>query len=102
MARIQISNDSSGRIIASFPYDPLLVSKVKTIDGRKWHPAEKHWSFPDSAGILEKISKVFEEKDVRIAPVLNTGTSSVRDTPSPPGPEGTFPDLHKSEGMGDK
>jgi len=24
MARIQISNDSSGRIIVSFPYDPLL------------------------------------------------------------------------------
>jgi hypothetical protein len=26
MARIQISNDSSGRIIVSFPYDPLLVA----------------------------------------------------------------------------
>ena len=45
MARIQVSNDSSGRIIVSFPYDPLLLSKVKTIDGRRWHPAEKHWSF---------------------------------------------------------
>ena len=45
MARIQISNDPSGRIIVSFPYDPLLVAKVKTIDGRRWHPAEKHWSF---------------------------------------------------------
>jgi len=45
MATIQISNDPSGRIILSFPYDPLLVSKVKTIDGRRWHPVEKHWSF---------------------------------------------------------
>jgi len=26
MARIQISNDSPGRIIVSFPYDPLLVA----------------------------------------------------------------------------
>ena len=26
MARIQISNDPSGRIIVSFPYDPLLVT----------------------------------------------------------------------------
>jgi len=26
MARIQISNDPFGRIIVSFPYDPLLVS----------------------------------------------------------------------------
>ena len=46
MARIHILNDPSGRIIVSFPYDPLLVSKVKTIEGRRWHPAEKHWSFP--------------------------------------------------------
>ena len=70
MARIQVSNDPSGRIIVSFPYDPLLVEKVnpavalerqlgvppmlypavhncwvKIIDGRRWHPAEKHWSF---------------------------------------------------------
>ena len=45
MARIQISNDPSGRIILSFPYDPLLVEKVKSIDGRRWHPVEKHWSF---------------------------------------------------------
>jgi hypothetical protein len=48
MARIHISNDPSGHIIVSFPYDPLLVSKVKTIDGHRWHPAEKHWSFPNN------------------------------------------------------
>ena len=44
MARIRISKDPSGRIIVSFPYDPVLVIKVKTIGGRRWHPAEKHWS----------------------------------------------------------
>jgi hypothetical protein len=49
MARIQISNDPSGRIIISFPYDPFLVTKVKTIDGRRWHPVEKHWSFPNTS-----------------------------------------------------
>ena len=55
MARIQISNDSSGRIIVSFPYDPVLVTKVKTIDSRRWHPAEKHWSFLNTDGTLERI-----------------------------------------------
>ncbi len=53
MARIQISYDPSGRLIVSFPYDPLLVSKLKTIDGRRWHPAEKHWGFPNTEEILE-------------------------------------------------
>jgi hypothetical protein len=46
MAGIQISNDPSDRIIVSFPYDPLLVANIKTIDGPRWHPAEEHWSFP--------------------------------------------------------
>jgi len=45
MARICISNDPFGRIIVSFPYDLLLVVKVKTIDGRKCHPVVKYWSF---------------------------------------------------------
>ncbi|MDI7260352.1 MAG: hypothetical protein QME90_10580 [Thermodesulfobacteriota bacterium] len=57
MARIHISNDPSGRITVSFPYDPLLVSKVKTIDDRRWHPAEKNRSFPNRDDILEKILK---------------------------------------------
>jgi hypothetical protein len=55
MARVQVSNDPSGHIIVSFPYDPLLVEKVKSIDGHRWHPAEKHWSFPNKNGALEKI-----------------------------------------------
>ena len=83
MPRIQISNDPSGRIIVSFPYDPLLVSKVKTIDGRRWHPAEKHWSFSNADGLLEKILKVFGDEDVQIDPALKTTTSKVKDTPSP-------------------
>ena len=66
MARIQISKDPSGRIIVSFPYDPLLVEKVKTIDGRRWHPVEKHWSFPKLDGMVEKILKVFRDEDVQI------------------------------------
>lgn len=45
MARIEISKDPSGRIIASFPYALVLVSEVKTIEGRRWQPAEKQRSF---------------------------------------------------------
>jgi len=70
MARIHIINDPSGRIIVSFPYDPLLVEKVKIIDGRRWHPAEKHWSFPNTDGTLQKILKVFEGEELHIDPAL--------------------------------
>ncbi|MDI7262064.1 MAG: hypothetical protein QME90_19380 [Thermodesulfobacteriota bacterium] len=68
MARIQISNAPSGRIIVSFPYDPVLVQKVKTIDGRKLNHAEKYWRFPHTDGTLsppifwgaEPISDIFK------------------------------------------
>ena len=94
MARIQVSNDPSGRIIVSFPYAPLLVSKVKTIDGRQWHPDEKHWSFPNKDGILEKILKVFGDKEVEIDPVLKTAASKIKDTPSPLEGEGQGEGYH--------
>ena len=100
MARIQVSKDSSGRTIVSFPYDSLLVSQVKTIEGRKWHPAEKCWSLPNNDGILEKILKVFWDEEVKIDPTLKTVTSKVKDTPSPLEGEGwgegyNFEDLRR-------
>jgi hypothetical protein len=70
MGRINISNDPSGRIIVSFPYDPVLVARVKTIDSRRWHPAEKHWSFPNKNGTLEKILKVFEGDEIHLDSAL--------------------------------
>lgn len=69
MARIHISNDPSGRIIVSFPYDPLLVAKVNTIDGRRWHPALKG-TVPDlrteqSVVVESGLSPKFDFKDLR-------------------------------------
>jgi site-specific recombinase XerD len=93
MVKANISKDTSGRIMVSFPYDPILIEKVKTIEGRRWHPAEKHWSFPNRDDILEKILNVFEDKDVQIDPALKTAISKVKDTPSPLEPKGTVPDL---------
>ena len=83
MARIQISNDPSGLIIVSFPYDPLLVEKVKTVDGRRWHPTGKHWSFRKLDGLLEKILKVFENENIQIDPALKTAASKVKPAPIP-------------------
>lgn len=48
MARIHIRNDPSGNLIVSFPYDPILVEKVKTINGLRWHSVKKHLSFPNT------------------------------------------------------
>jgi len=92
MARIHISKDPSGRIIVCFPYNPLLVERVEGIDGRRWHPVEKHWSFPELDGILETILKVFGGEDVQEDRILRTASSKATDTPSPLAAEGqSFP-----------
>jgi hypothetical protein len=70
VAETTITKDLFGRIVVSFPYDPSIVTKIKTIEGRRWHPAEKHWSFPYTNGLLEKILEVFGDKNVKIDPSL--------------------------------
>jgi hypothetical protein len=73
---ITISQNKSGRLTVAFPYNPEFVAKVKTVPGYKWHPAEKHWSFPDTNGTLEKILKVFEGEEIHIAPALQAEVDS--------------------------
>jgi hypothetical protein len=78
MVKIQVSNDPSGRIIVSFPYDPLLVEKVKSIDGRRWHPVEKYWSFPNTDGTLERILEAFQGSEIDIDPPLQDTVPDLR------------------------
>ena len=42
MGVVTVSKNESGSITVPFHYDPQLVEKVKTIDGRKWHRDEKY------------------------------------------------------------
>ncbi len=86
---VTINTDSSGRIKVAFHYDPQLVQKVKTIDGRKWHKDEKYWSFPDSDGLLEKILEVLEGEEIHIDPALRTELSANVTARSPERSEGT-------------
>lgn len=67
---IVLGKDASGRITVVFQYDPLRVQKVKTIEGHRWHPEEKYWTFPNSDGTLEKILTVFEGEEIQIDPTL--------------------------------
>ncbi len=92
MAGIRISKNSPNGIVVSFPYDPQLVEKVKTIEGRKWHKDEKYWSFPYSNGTLEKIIEVFKGEELHIDPALLTKNISL---PLRREGEGDFEDLRR-------
>jgi len=75
MAEIDVRQDTSGRIVVSFPYNPFLIAKVKTIYGHKWHPDKKHWSLPNNNGILQKILEVFKGEKILIDPTLQSNLS---------------------------
>lgn len=69
-SRIKIQKGKDDCIKVLCPYNPLFVGKIKAIDGRRWYPEEKYWSFPDTYGTLKKILRVFEGERVEIEPAL--------------------------------
>lgn len=76
MASVRISKDTQQeKIVVTFSYDPKLVTKVKSIEGYKWHPDKKHWSFPNTNGMFENILKVFEGEEIHIDPTLKVKLS---------------------------
>lgn len=78
MGVVKVNKDSSGRMVVSFPYDPQLVARIKTIPGHRWHPAEKHRSFPSTDSTMEKILKVFEGEKVHTDPALQAPLSRAK------------------------
>ena len=77
VSEVKVSRDNSGRLTVAFSYNPLLVAKVKTIEGYKWYPDKKHWSFPDSEVVLHKILKVFGQEQVHLDPALQVNLSPI-------------------------
>ena len=77
ISKVKVSRDTSGKITVAFPYDPSRISKIKTIEGHKWNPDKKHWSFPDSEGVLHKILKVFGQEQVHLDPALQSNLSPI-------------------------
>ena len=70
MDEITISKGTSNSIRVSFPYDKDHIVKIKTIDGYKWHPEGKYWSFPYSEDDLKKILSAFSGENINIDPSL--------------------------------
>jgi hypothetical protein len=52
------------RIKISFPYNPDYITRIKTIEGYRWHPEGRYWSVPYSE--FEKLLSVFDGKKLVI------------------------------------
>jgi hypothetical protein len=72
------------RLKIIFPYYPVIIGRVKTIQGNYWTADKKQWRIPDSKDVLSKISKIFSDEKSYIDPALQTEFSDTipfRETP---------------------
>lgn len=67
MEMIRIERGSN-RITVKFPYNPDHITKIKTIEGYRWHPEERWWSVPYSD--LDRLISVFDGEKLDIDPVV--------------------------------
>lgn len=70
MTRIRIEQGEPGWVKVLFPYDPVLVDKIKTVPGRQYNYDEKYWSVPFSERIESQLANLFSPEDVGIDPRL--------------------------------
>ncbi len=84
MASVKISRDmQQGKIVVTFSYDPNFVAEVKSIEGHRWHPDKKYWSFPYSQEILRKILSVFKGESIDLDSTLQVSFKQVVDKREP-------------------
>jgi site-specific recombinase XerD len=72
MAQVLLRPMAGGRIAVVFVYgyNAALVEKIRGVAGRVWHREERHWSVPDEPGAVERLSELFAEEGVEVAPAL--------------------------------
>lgn len=49
---------SGGRLKIEFRYDAYLVSEVRKLEGRKYHPNGKYWTADKSIGNISKLRRL--------------------------------------------
>ena len=81
MGRVTITRGASDSIRVCFPYSKDYIAKIKTVDGYKWHPEGKYWSFPYSEDTLKKILSAFSSENIRLDPTLRVSIDQKDDKP---------------------
>jgi SNF2 family DNA or RNA helicase len=56
------------KIRIEFPYNPIIIEKIKRIDGRKFDPKTKTWDVPIFQ--IQKVLDTFSKHDIEISPEL--------------------------------
>ena len=81
--RIRIIPGEPGRLIVRLPYSAERVALIKTIHGRRWDPQNKHWTVPDSEGMVSRLQELFSGESIDVG---STAASPPVQTPSADSP----------------
>jgi len=65
-ASIRIQPGDDGRLTVVLPYTPDRVEKIKTVPGRRWDPAQKHWTVPATTGMVDRLLALFAGDQVEV------------------------------------
>ncbi len=70
------------RILVEFPYDKVLISKIRTLNDTRWSASKKAWHIPASQESFSALSALFPE-------IVSANTIAQKDflVPKPPLPE---------------
>lgn len=66
-APIRVEPGDAGRLTVRLPFTPERVAKIKTVDGRRWHGPEKHWSVPLDDGARDRLAALFAGDRIEFA-----------------------------------
>jgi site-specific recombinase XerD len=80
MTRVTLGADGQGSITVSFPYDPELVQKIKTVTGRRWHPEERYWTVPHEPGMVQLLGQTFGPENLKIDSSLQVAAGVAGDS----------------------
>lgn len=83
MARVWISPGGPEDIEVRFPYDPVLIETIKTVQGWRWCPDGKYWTVPRTDGTVKTLLSLFRGEAVRVhlalLPLLGEILNAVED-----------------------
>jgi integrase/recombinase XerD len=79
-AQITIQPGDKGQLIVIFPYSSERVAKIKTVPGRQWQADKKHWTVPDTAGMIEQLQALFQDESVTVDPALTQAGQAILNT----------------------
>lgn len=78
---VSINMDNLGRLLVYFPFSKVILSKIRMIAGREWHPKMGCWSIPSNVENLNRLSDIFLGErvcyDAKVSEFIKTHNLSI-------------------------